>query len=244
MADEELEQQEQKEDNQEKKEEKKSTVKKIVAILIILDLLVAIILVLLFVFKGCSSSNKGNTSSSSEPTHSERYNISNLDNVFKKIIKTSLDDYGVSDDINRIYAVTYIDNRLSNKTFNLEITASGNDNHFYYLSISNGKYEADNKELIPYLLDLSSYNIDGDIDLMTYEVINETINTSKTDNKYVIVKSNTDNKYLSGYYYENNAYYIYPRKELLNNSDPFLNEGVKATSEDLLFDYYYFVLSK
>lgn len=243
MTDKEL-KQEQLENKKEGNEEKKPLIKKIILGVIIFLLLSGIIFLILFGVSKCSKASNKGSSSSSEPTYTERYNTSNLDNVFKKIVKASLDDYSISDDVNQIYAVTYIDNRLSNNTFDLEITASGNDNHFYYLSISNGKYEVENKDLIPYLLDLTTYIIDGDIDLVTYEVINETINTSKTNNNYVIVKSTTDNKYLSGYYFEDNIYHIYPRKELLDNNDPFLSEGNNITSEDLLFDYYYFLLSK
>ncbi|MBO7573822.1 MAG: hypothetical protein J6T25_03500 [Bacilli bacterium] len=227
--------------SEEGKGKKKYTFK--VAFISVICTLLFIIILLLFVLFGlkkCSS----RTSSGSSTSYTERYITSDLDNVFKLIVKAGLEDLGIDDSVNKIYAVNWVDNKTNDNTFELYISASGSGTNFYYYSVPNARYEEDNKELVPYLLGLTSYYLDGTVNVRQYSSLDERVNTSKTDNNYVVVQAPTNEKYICGYYVEDDIYYAFPRKELVDSSDPFTSGGVAISSDSLLFDYYHFTLNK
>ena len=230
--------------SEEGKGKKKYTFK--VAFISVVCTLLFIIILLLFVLFGLKKCGRAsnNSSSGSSTSYTERYTTSDLDNVFKQIVKAGLEDLGIDDNVNKIYAVNWVDNKSVDNTFELYISASGSGTNFYYYSVPNARYEEDNKELVPYLLGLTSYYLDGNVDLKQYTSLDERVNTSKTDNNYVVVQAPTNEKYLCGYYVEGDIYYAFPRKELVDSSDPFASGGVAINSDLLLFDYYHFVLNK
>lgn len=222
--DEELKQQEQKED-------KKSSVKRIVGILILVDLVITIVLLLLFGLNRCSS----NSGVSSSDSSSERYDSAELDNVFKKIVKTQMDDYGFDEDpLLNVVAVSYSDNSSS---FDLTISVTSASKVYIY-KIENSGYQGYD-DFVSYLL--ASNNeipLNGSVALDRLEITTDTVTTSKSNNHFVVGKNDLEEKFLSGYYYDESGYHVY-NKLLLDSGDPFnKQENIIINSNDLLYSYY------
>lgn len=233
MGDKELKQPEQKEDKQENKEEKKSTLKRVLGILIILDLLLVIILLILFGLKSCKSNNS--STSSIESSSSERYDSDELDGVFKKIVKTQMDDYGFDEDsLLNVVAVSYVDNSSS---FDLTISVISSTKVYIY-KIENSGYQGYDNFVSFLLVNNNNTPLNGVVSLNKLTISNDAVTTSKSNNHYAVGKNDLEEKYLSGYYYDENGYYIY-QKLLLDNTDPFTKqESQIINSDDLLYSYY------
>ena len=228
MDDKELEQQ----DKQEEKEEKKPVVKRIVGIFILVDLIVVIILLLLFGLKNCKS-NSG-VSSSSTTSSSQRYDSLELDSVFKKIVKTQMDDYLIEDELKHVVVVSYVDNSTS---FDLTISVAS-DSKAYIYKVTNNEYQG-YEDFVSYLLaNNNDIPLSGNVTLDTLTLTDELVTTSKSNTRYVVGSALTDEKYLTGYYYDDSGYHIY-NKSLLDGSDPFSKqENQLIGGNDLLYDYY------
>ena len=238
MTDEDLEQQEQKEDNNEAKEEKKSLTRRIISIVIIIDLFVAIILLLLFGLNKCS---KGNDNISSSSSSNEPYNGAPLNSVFCNIVK-EYDSYMGYDDLpSSIISIAYKDNRITNNKFDLSISAVTNNKLLCY-DISNISYpENYESDLLTYLLSLDDYFLESESStthFYRYDLVDEVITTSKSNNHYKIGQDGTI-KRLSGFYVDdNNNYHSYYRKEI-TSGDPFLEqEDMVITKDDIFYDYF------
>ena len=202
-------------------------------------LLIAIILLLiLFGLKNCSK-GKVAGSSNDDQSSSQKYNYDNtkLDTVFKKIVFNQVFiDIGSEDPIDDIFTVSYSD---TGSSFTLNIDAKIGDNIYYYFS-NNVSYSG-SPTFVDYLLTLNLDNnlplIQGDnYGVSLLETSNERL-TNEKSTSYVITNSVTS-KYLSGYYFENNQYYVYQKVEL-NNTDAFPIEASKIIDIDNpLFGYY------
>ena len=236
MPDEELEQQDQKEDN---KEKRKQTFKvAITSVICTLLFVVILLLITILCLKNCSprTNNVDISSSSSEPTWPEHDNTS-LDNVFKTIVNHQIVDYGFDDDaVSTVIAVSCTD---SDSAFTLDIT-SYSESKVYYYRITNYSYAGSNN-FVDFLLSYDfgvNFVLDGAVTLSLLEKdSNQTIITTETNEKHIIAKSATD-KYLSGYYFENNQYYVYQKVELTNN-DAFPSLASKNIDIDSpLYGYY------
>ena len=224
--------------SEEGKGKKKYTFK--VAFISAVCTLLFIIILLLFVLFGLKKcSSKSNGGSSNGQSSSQKYNYDNakLNNVFKKLVSNQVYvDMGSEDPIDDIYAVSYSDTGLS---FTLNIDAKIGDNIYYYFA-SNVAYSGyDN--FIDYLLTLNLDNnlplIEGDeYGVSVLPISNERLVNEKSTS-YVITNG-ASSKYLSGYYFENNQYYVYQKVEL-NNNDAFPLVASKIIDIDSpLFGYY------
>lgn len=216
---------------QEQKEEKKPSAKRIVGILILVDLVITIVFLLLFGLNRCSS----NSGTSSSDSSSERYNSAELDNVFKKIVKTQMDDYSYDEDeLTNVVAVSYADD---SSKFNLTISVTSATKVYIY-KIENSEYQG-YEDFVSYLLaNNNDIPLNGSVSLDVLTISNETVDTSKSNNHYVVGKNDLDEKFLSGYYYDNSGYHVY-NKLLLDDIDPFnKQENQIINSGSLLYDYY------
>ena len=145
------------------------------------------------------------------------------------------------DNLATVESVTYKDNYPS--TFDLGITIRSESNKIYTYSIDNCFYPI-NKEgyedFMSYLLlETTSKTLNGDINLSYLEASNEKINTSKRSSYYAISKGLDDSRYLSGFYKENNEYYIYQNRLINEGEDPFIKDcDQKIISGDTLYEFY------
>ena len=240
MADEELKQQDKQEQKEKKKELAKSDLK-IVITSIVCTLLFIIILLLLVLLglKKCNKDNSGLPSSSGTSSSSIKYDydVNKIDDVFKKIVKNQLIVDGFDEDsLKDVISVTYSDAVTS---FNLNIEVRS-DTKVYYYRLSNYPYSGfDN--FVPYLLSLDlntklSLN-EGSISLDTYLPTLETITTDKQCKYLISTNMSGTTKYFSGYYYQDNQYYIYQHQELTSN--PFNEVSNQVINLDSpLYGYY------
>ena len=213
---------------------------------VICTLLFVIILLLLVILclKNCSPRPNNNDSSSSsepEPTWTEYDNVS-LNSVFKKLVSNQVYvDMGTENppDVDSIVAVSYSD---SGTLFTLNVDAKIGNNLYYY-SATNVSYSG-HPNFVEYLLTLNLTTdlplIEGDPYGVSLLAISNEKLTNEKSTSYVITNSAT-NKYLSGYYFENNQYYVYQKVEL-NNTDSF--PSVASQTIDVsspLYSYYRFL---
>ena len=246
MTDEELEQQDKQEQKEECQEERKKTLKTVITSVICTLLFVVILLLLVILcLKNCSNRNNNNNTSSSnstsEPTWTE-YDNASLNSVFKKLVSNQVYvDMGTDNppDVDSIVAVSYSD---SGTLFTLNVDAKIGSNLYYY-SATNVSYSG-HPNFVEYLLTL---NLNTDLPLIEGDpygvsllaISNEKL-TNEKSTSYVITNSAT-NKYLSGYYFENNQYYVYQKVEL-NNTDSFpslASQTIDVSSP--LYSYYRFL---
>lgn len=203
--------------SEEGKGKKKYTFK--VAFISVFCTLLFIIILLLFVLFGLQKCSSRSSGSSMGNSSSMKYNYDNekIDNTFKSIVKNQLFVDGFDDDtLTDVISVTYSDTSAS---FNLNIEVRS-DTKVYYYRLSNYPYSGfDN--FVPYLLSLDlntklSLN-EGDISIDTYLPTSETITTDKQCKCLISSDMSATNKYFSGFYYQNNEYYIYQHIELTSN---------------------------
>ena len=249
MSNEELDQQDKREQKKDNKEKRKQTIKVAITSSICTLLLIIIILLLVILgLKKCEpTTNKG--SSSNDNTSSqyvEVYDNKTLNNVFKTIVKEQRKIDADEDIVPKdIIAVTY--STIDNK-FNLSITMTTEDNNIFFYSVANCVYK-DNvtgyDNLVTYLLsndenqDLIFFG-EGEISL-SYEDINlvEVVNINKPNARFTVSKTPSDIKHISGYYYEDNKYYVYHRLEYTDQNNPLGNEqGTLIDDSSLLYGYY------
>ena len=237
---EELEQQDKQEQKENNKEKRKQTLKTVV--ISVICTLLFVILLLLFVIlclKNCSAKGNNEQTSSSQPIDTERNN--KITDVFLDIVNKQMtfDGYD-ADELTSVVAVTYEDNYPTN--FNLNIIVNS-DSKVYYYYASDVNYPDDKSgydDFVSYLLmNTTDHVLNGDITLSLLEKTNEVINTSKTSYKAIISKSASNDKYLSGFYYENNNFFIYQKRLIVEGEDSFAGVGdQKIDSMSPLYDYY------
>ena len=228
--------------SEEVKDKKKYTFK--VAFISVICTLLFIIILLLFVLLGLKkcSNNKGNNTSSSSSS-SQKYESNKLDNLFKKIVWTYLDYNGLEvalSELNDVIAVTYTD---SSASFDLSISVKSTTNRVFHYQVSNVSY-SNHEDFLGYLLDDSTdLLLDSLAGFSDYSYVNESIVTDKVNNRYAVSQAPTNVKYFSGFYFENNEYRVYQKKELVSNN-PF-NESADQVidSSSLLFGYYQSLLA-
>lgn len=230
-----------KKQNQEDSKEKQKQTLKVAVISSICTLLFIIILLLLILLglRNCVKTNNNSDSSSNEQSSSQKYDYDNtkIDDVFKKLVFNQVYvDMGTEDPIDKIIAVTYND---SDSHFTINIDAKIGDNIYFY-SANNITYSG-HDNFVSYLLTL---NLDNNLPLIegdTYGVSLLPISNERLVNEkstsYVITNG-ASSKYLSGYYFENNQYYVYQKIEL-NNNDAFPLAASKIIDIDSpLYRYY------
>ena len=223
--------------SEEGKDKKKYTFK--VAFISVVCTLLFIIILLLFVLFGLKKCSSHSSGSSIGNSSSMKYNYDNakLNDVFKKLVSNQVFvDMGVEDPIDEIVVVTYSD---SGSNFTLNIDAKIGDSIYYYFVndvIYSGHYN-----FVDYLLTL---NLDTNLPLIQGDeygvsllpISNERLVNEKS-NTYVIT-NDASSKYLSGYYFENNQYYVYQNKQLSTN-DPFSGQPDMVVNLDHpLYGYY------
>ena len=258
---EELEQEQQKQEAKErKKEENRKTLKTVITSVICTLLFVIILLLLILLgLKKCmgrvpdigDSSNNDNTSSE----YVEIYDNVTLNDVFKTIVNKHLFiNFDENKEMSDIIAVTYTDN-YPNK-FDLSITACTDEEVFFY-SITNCVYQNNvdgYDNLATYLLkqdkaepqhlafmsDSEIGDLDFSVDLSrANKTTAEVITTNKPDSHFVTSMTPSSVKYISGYYYQDNKYYVYDKLEYTDQNNPLdNNEGTLIDDTSLLYGYY------
>lgn len=205
-----------------------------------MHLIIILLLLILLGLKKCNKDNNGSLpNSSSEPDSSIKYDYDadKVDDLFKKIVSNQLSTDGFDGNpLTNVIAVTYIDNQTS---FNLNIEVRSATKVYYY-QLSNHPYSGfDN--FVPYLLSLDlntklSLN-EGSISLDTYLPTLETITTDKQCKYLISSNMSGADKYFSGYYHQDNQYYIYQHQKLTSN--PFGGEANQVIGLDSpLYRYY------
>ena len=248
----ELDKQTKQEQQEQKKEENKKTLKTVIASVICALLFIIILLLLILLgLKKCAlvsdlggSSNNENTSSQ----YVEIYDNKTLDNVFKKIVREQrrIDTEGA--DLITPKDVIAVTCSESDNKFNLSITLTTEDNRMFFYAVTNCNYKEEvtgYDNLITYLLsnDEDQNHIfmgNGDITLNTANVNSvEVINTNKPNSHFVTSISPSSVKYISGYYYQENRYYVYNRLEYTDQNNPLGDEqGTLIDDSSLLYGYY------
>jgi len=251
---EELEQEEQ------KQEENKKTLKTVITSVIctLLFIIILLLLILLGLKKCMGRVQDIGDSSNNESTSSEYveiYDYVALNNVFKKIVNKHLFiNFDESKEMSDVIAVTYTDN-YPNK-FNLSITACTEDEVFFY-SITNCVYQNNidgYDNLVTYLLkqdkaepqhlvfmsDSEAGDLDFSVDLTRANKTSaEVINTNKPNSHFITSMTPSSVKYISGYYYQDNKYYVYDRLEYTDQNNPLGNkEAILIEETSLLYGYY------
>ena len=229
-----------KEQKQQDNDDKKKTLKTVITTVICTLLFIIILLLLILLgLKKCARDNNGQLPNSGEPDSSIKYDydVNKIDDVFKKIVKNQLIVDGFDEDpLKDVISVTYSDTTTS---FNLNIEVRS-DTKVYYYRLSNYPYSGfDN--FVPYLLSLDlntelSLN-EGSISLDTYVPTLETITADKQCKYLISSNMSGTTKYFSGYYYQDNQYYIYQHQELTSN--PFNEVSNQVINLDSpLYGYY------
>ena len=236
-----MEEEKKQQSQQEEKEQdnKKYTLKVVITTVIATLLLIAILLLcVLFGLKNCSDHSKDNTSSELS-IDTERNN--KITEVFKDIVNKQMtfDGYD-ADTLKSVNVVAYQDNYPSK--FNLNIVISSESKVYYYYA-SDVNYPSDKNGYDNFVSYLSkednNHILDGNISLSVLDKASTSFNTSKSSYKAVISKDVGDNKYLSGFTYEDNSFFIYQKRLLVEGEDPFTGAGDQKISNDSpLFDYY------
>ena len=247
MNEEELKQQEidNKKQNKEDNKDKKKTLKTvIISVISTLLFIIILLLIILLCLKNCSKQNNSgiNNSGSSGP----RYNYDNelLDDKFKKIVNYEREFYTYEEEPTEVVSVSYLDNYPNNFTLNIVTKAT---DKVYLYNIKDCSYTGDKSSYdncISYILSVDiNGRLNGDVNLDKNTLENISINTSKSSYKFIISKSLTDNYYLSGFYYENNEFFIFNNRLYSEGNDPFLGVGdQRVTIEDPLYGYYQNIL--
>lgn len=245
MTEEELKQQEidNKEQNKEDNKDKKKTLKTvIISVVSTLLFIIILLLLILLCLKNCSKRNNGDLSINGSGNSGRQYNYDNelLDDKFKRIVNYERLYLGYEEEPTKVISIIYEDNYPNN--FSLAITASSL-NTVYNYRITDYSYTGDKSSydnVISYILSIDINNrLDGDTTLSGNTLMDLSINTSRTTYKYIISKSLTDNYYLSGFYYEDNEFFIFNNRLYTEGNDPFLEVGdQRATIEDPLYGYY------
>ena len=219
----------------EERQEKMSSTFKVAMITAITTLLLIAILILLILFgmKKCQGNAQGNTSSE-QPIDTEtnaKINKSFLDIVKRQMLFDGYD----TDELKSVVAVSYQDDTT---TFDINIIASSESKVYFYYADDVNKGE--NINFVSYLLEYDTNQaLDGDITLSFLEKSNAPIETSKSSYKGVISKSASDDKYLSGFTYEDNSFFIYQKRLIVEGNEPFAGVGdQKISSSEPLYDYY------
>ena len=231
-SDKELDKQEQKE---QKKEENKKTLKTVVtSVICTLLFIIILLLLILLCLKNCSGKGNNGQTSSEQPIDTEttaKINKSFLDIVKRQMLFDGYD----TDELTSVVAVTYED---SDTTFDINIIASSESKVYFYYADDVNKGE--NINFVSYLLEYDTNQaLDGDITLSFLEKSNAPIETSKSSYKGVISKSASEDKYLSGFTYEDNSFFIYLKRFIVEGNEPFTGVGdQKISSGEPLFDYY------
>ena len=229
-----------------KNKENKKTIKvAIISIVCTLLLVAVILLIVIFGLKNCSNRNSNNSSDASISSSGQTYDYAKLDSAFKKIVsKQLLADSSTTDQLDDVLAVTYTDNGGS---FNLDISVR-NTSKVYYYHLSNSTYTGYNN-FVSYILDVDFDNVVGiplDGDEVSVGFLSITADTITTDKvcRYAITEDGVGGtKYFDGFYFENNQYHVYQKKELVG-SNPFGEPASKVIpSNDLLYGYYQSLLS-
>ena len=216
--------------------------------------IIILLLLILLGLKKCAarlgdSFNNENTSSE----YVEIYDNVTLNDVFKKIVNKHLFiNFDENKEMSDVIAVTYKDN-YPNK-FDLSITASTDDEVFFY-SITNCVYQNNvdgYDNLVTYLLKQNtvdhlvfmSDSEEGDLDFLVdlnraNKTTAEVITTNKPNPHFVTSMTLSSVKYISGYYYQDNKYYVYDRLEYTDQNNPLgNNQGTLIDDTSLLYGYY------
>ena len=237
-------------EEEEKKDEGRKTLKTVLASVVCTLLFVIIILLLVLLgLKRCSG-REGDSSSidSASSQYVEIYDNQTLDSVFKKIVREQrrIDTDGADLITPKdVIAVTY---STSDNKFNLSITLTAEDDRMFFYVANNCSYKEEvtgYDNLVTYLLSNDEdQNLilmgDGVVNLEREQVITtEVINTGKSNPHFVTSKSDSNIKHISGYYYQDNKYYVYSRIEYTDQNDPLgSNKATLIDDTSLLYGYY------
>lgn len=236
---------ENKQNNKEKKQQdnddKKKTLKTVITSIVSTLLFIIIILLLVLLsLKKCSNKDGGTSSDSSSSSQKYDFDNNKLNDVFKYLVNKQIQLDGFDGTTKDIAVVTYADNYPSNFSLNI---GGYNDSKVYYYEITNCEYLGDKNgygNVISYLLLNDNYqSLNADINLSILDKYNNGVINSKTTTKYVVGTTPTDTRYLSGYYYEDNKYCVYYKKQLEDSIDPFnSNADMVINSDSPLYGYY------
>lgn len=246
-----IEQPQNEENNKEKKQHdndnKKKTLNTVITTIICTLLFIIILLLLILLgLKKCAPTSSSSSSSSSSG-YTEIYDNKKLNNVFKEIVKNQRKIDTTDTDIISPKDVTAVTCLESDNKFNLDITISTEDNRVFFYKASNCAYKADVSgydNLVTYLLSNDEdqtliFMGDGDISLEEENITTEAITANKPNTHFLTSISSTSEKHISGYYYQDNKYYVYNRLEYTDLNNPLgNNEGTLINENSLLYGYY------
>lgn len=243
MENEELEQQDKQEQKEDGKEKRKQTLKvAITSSFCTLLFIVILLLLILLCLRNCSKKQSGdNSSSSNEPTWTE-YDNPRLNNVFKEIVNTYIEFNDVRKDLKDVMMAKYALKEDNKFDLSICVTSNAEDKYVYYYEVENESY-AGFTDPFTFLLDEhTDLFLDETARFETYKLLDTTINTDKSPNRYIVVSNlaNTSN-YFFGSYYDSGLYqyHIYDKVEYTDGENPFNNDGEIIATDSLLFGYYH-----
>ena len=226
-----------------KQEDDKSSSKKAISIFIAVDILLVIIIIILLLLKSCKDNNQESNNNNKEP-EIDLVRFNKITNVFKGIVKKNMEFNLYNDDpLDKVIAVSYIDNYPNNFTLNISVTSA---TKMYYCTVTDYPYDGNKEEynnFLDYLLlDTTSYNVGSGIPNLNSTLISDIkIETSKSVNKYIISENEHDptDKYIDGFYLDNNEFHIYQNESYNAPNDPFIKVSKQViASGSPLYDYY------
>ena len=146
-----------------KEKDKKPLWKKVFLGFVFIDVIVGLIFMICYL-KGCTPFNKASSISSSLVVDTTDYH--ELDNRFKQIVKTQMENDGFgSDEVDSVVAVTYVDNAPT--LFSIRISATSNG-YLYNLNIKGVQYKEGTDTLVSYLL--CNNDIEGETNLYREQI--------------------------------------------------------------------------
>ena len=166
-----------------------------------------------------------------------------LEDTFKTLVNYHMTvmDFDEKDKAENLVTITYQDNGSS---FDLSILAESVHANVILFDVKQCQYDGF-ANFMEYLLDpnRSDYlDADNTISLLVFD--RNTVLTSKKQYKYLCYRNQLTDHYFSGFYYENNQFYLYQKREF-NNEDPFDSEADQIINkDDLLYDFYRYLLAK
>lgn len=227
-----------------KQEDGKSSSKKAISFFVAIDILLVIIIIILLCLKSCKDNNEQESNNNNKEPEIDLVRFNKITDVFKGIVKKNMEFNLYTDDpLDKVIAVSYIDNYPNNFTLNISVTSA---TKVYYCTVTDYSYDGNKEEynnFLDYLLlDTTSYKVGSGIPNLNSTLISDIkIETSKSVNKYIISENEHDptDKYIDGFYLDNNEFHIYQNESYNAPSDPFIKASKQViTSGSPLYDYY------
>lgn len=205
---------------------------------VFIDIIVGLIFMICYL-KGCTPFNKASSISSSSVVDTTDYH--ELDNKFKQIVKTQMENDGFgSEEVDSVVAVTYMDNAPT--SFSIRISATSNG-YLYNLNIKGVQYKEGTDTLVSYLL--CNNEIEGETNLYREQIKGyDYIAQAGMYVTSVPISDTTEHK--TGYELIDNAYHVSQIIEYTQNESGIISGMQTVIFEEGMpfYNYYRYLNNK